>query len=477
MVMFNDFLRLVVSLSLSHHVLSKNESTLERGVRDLKALGNSWLPEVPTAAINILEQDDDHFVLARWKTLIDAELQRSVKYFFDQRETYLHEVQENISKEESIMSQLNEIISVKKSLLIIRDGRLYVYKKLWRAGKVKVKKIIKLIADIATKYRLLNVVFLLSTTSAGDSVDSTSNDSSQIPYFVIAKKYGYNQAGILMPNPFFVDEGSLFKKWAQDRFGMRKPQAFWRGVVRWDMDEEHSRRNCENADGLLARLRAISLSIKAPHLWDVKCSKDCVFKFNTSKACTRIHASEFRHKDMRKVFENASLVSEKEHHYEKAEYASWMFNLNLPGSTDGSYSRNLNHLWLTGAVVVQWDWHSVEFYYPALAHGTTHISVNHSNAIATVDIVRRNEALMSHLRHFAGLVGENLLCPRCIAEYIIRALDVYRREMRYDRIFDNDTFFASSVPCENDELYNIYFGNNTQPRAQIEYRTVDCSEW
>mmetsp|Transcript_11462 Transcript_11462/g.15652 ORF Transcript_11462/g.15652 Transcript_11462/m.15652 type:complete len:202 (+) Transcript_11462:95-700(+) len=196
MVMFNDFLRLVVSLSLSHHVLSKNESTLERGVRDLKALGNSWLPEVPTAAINILEQDDDHFVLARWKTLIDAELQRSVKYFFDQRETYLHEVQENISKEESIMSQLNEIISVKKSLLIIRDGRLYVYKKLWRAGKVKVKKIIKLIADIATKYRLLNVVFLLSTTSAGDSVDSTSNDSSQIPYFVIAKKYGYNQAGM-----------------------------------------------------------------------------------------------------------------------------------------------------------------------------------------------------------------------------------------------------------------------------------------
>jgi len=170
-------------------------------------------------------------------------------------------------------------------------------------------------------------------------------------------------------------------------------------------------------------------------------------------------------------------VSEQRH-YEKSEHGNWMFNLNLPGSTAGSYSRNLNHLWFNGAVVVLWDWPSVEFYYPALADGTTHISVNHSNAIAVVDIVRKNEALRSRLRHFASLIGENFLCPKCIAQYIIRALKVYRRELSYDTIFDSDAFFVENVSCEKGELYAIDIDNSTTTNnLKFECRIVDCSKW
>ena len=69
-------------------------------------------------------------------------------------------------------------------------------------------------------------------------------------------------------------------------------------------------------------------------------------------------------------------------------------NLHFPGSTrgrgvlelaytspatqksrrTGSYSRNLNHLWSTDAVVLIWKHAAVEHYYRGLAHGAVHKS-------------------------------------------------------------------------------------------------------
>ena len=51
------------------------------------------------------------------------------------------------------------------------------------------------------------------------------------------------------------------------------------------------------------------------------------------------------------------------------DYADYKYLLNLPGSTHGSYSRNLNHLWALGSVVLQWTMDAREFYYPALVAG------------------------------------------------------------------------------------------------------------
>ena len=64
---------------------------------------------------------------------------------------------------------------------------------------------------------------------------------------------------------------------------------------------------------------------------------------------------------------------------------SYKYVLNLPGKTDGSYSRNLNHLWAVGSAVLLWDGPVVEWLYPALKHGETHASVSRSSAKAVVD--------------------------------------------------------------------------------------------
>ena len=56
-------------------------------------------------------------------------------------------------------------------------------------------------------------------------------------------------------------------------------------------------------------------------------------------------------------------------HVNRSVYASYKYQLNLPGSVSGSYSRNLNHLWMLGSVVALWDAPYVEWYYPALAPG------------------------------------------------------------------------------------------------------------
>ena len=40
--------------------------------------------------------------------------------------------------------------------------------------------------------------------------------------------------------------------------------------------------------------------------------------------------------------------------------------------------RNLNHLWATRAVVLLWDSEIVEWYYPALEAGRTHLALNRS---------------------------------------------------------------------------------------------------
>lgn len=42
------------------------------------------------------------------------------------------------------------------------------------------------------------------------------------------------------------------------------------------------------------------------------------------------------------------------HFTEEVDYTRYKYALNLPGSTHGSYSRNLNHLWALGGVLLQW---------------------------------------------------------------------------------------------------------------------------
>ena len=62
---------------------------------------------------------------------------------------------------------------------------------------------------------------------------------------------------------------------------------------------------------------------------------------------------------MRAAFDEKELIAGE--YVDEADYSRYKYVLNLPGSTTGSYSRNLNHLWALGAVVFLWEAPFVEW--------------------------------------------------------------------------------------------------------------------
>ena len=57
-----------------------------------------------------------------------------------------------------------------------------------------------------------------------------------------------------------------------------------------------------------------------------------------------------------------ALERAKERYYKEQDYANFKMLFHLPGGTTGSYSRNLNHLWGVGGVILYWDHLAYEHY-------------------------------------------------------------------------------------------------------------------
>jgi hypothetical protein len=85
-----------------------------------------------------------------------------------------------------------------------------------------------------------------------------------------------------------------------------------------------------------------------------------------------------------------------------AKFTNYWAHLNLPGRAMGSYSRNLQNLWPTGAAVMMWDQAAVEFYYDTLKSGVTHVWVNESTIEPMIDKLFKNSGELARL---IGSVG------------------------------------------------------------------------
>ena len=102
--------------------------------------------------------------------------------------------------------------------------------------------------------------------------------------------------------------------------------------------------------------------------------------------------------------------------YPHSQFTGYQAHLNLPGSMKGSYSRNLQSLWPTGAAVMIWDQSAVEFYYDTLKPGVTHVWVNESNFEEMTRLVLSNDGKLAKLLGSASrqwfkkhLTGEAIL--------------------------------------------------------------------
>merc|ERR1712216_339132 len=155
----------------------------------------------------------------------------------------------------------------------------------------------------------------------------------------------------------------------------RQNQAFWRGRLiepGKPCMKEKCVRDPNLCAGNLARFEGLSLTLRHPELFVVKALH--ISPSWTDKAALR-NRSCLPTSFATKIAKRLHKVTEPKHRPHNY-YARFKMNLHFPGSTTGSYSRNLNHLWSTDAVVLIWKHAAVEHYYRGLAHGVTHLDVD-----------------------------------------------------------------------------------------------------
>ena len=141
-------------------------------------------------------------------------------------------------------------------------------------------------------------------------------------------------------------------------------------------------------------------------------------------------------------------------------YADYQVLLNLPGSWTGSYSRNLNHLWVLGAVVALWDAPPtyVEWYSPALAPGRTHVAVNQSSLAREVARARRDGGHRTALLAGARAVHDAHLTPRALARAYRRAWAALRGHFNFASALDDDAVRAAlfaGAACKGVSLVEV----------------------
>ena len=243
--------------------------------------------------------------------------------------------------------------------IIVLDGRIFFDRRF--LGGDKNNKHIEMLFSL-TKYghALPNVAYRFFDGASGD----LKRDAYEHPVMVICKVNGYDDPGVLVPNPYFID----LKDWDEMRarllaqaharpYEKRDNRVIWRGEIssheaqfekQFDTKQPESD-PCEIDKGNFARLQAASLSYSFPDLVDVKCvgTEFCEPRNVTKYPCTKYKYD----KDMWDASRNIGKIISPEGRINEVDYSRWQKVLNLPGKTTGSYSRNLNHLWARSLVI------------------------------------------------------------------------------------------------------------------------------
>ena len=139
------------------------------------------------------------------------------------------------------------------------------------------------------------------------------------------------------------------KSWAK-----RDPRVFWRGRIRGGERRNANVSDCGEDAGNFARLSACSLTAGDPKLFDVRstsCEPSALYARPAAEdVCSNLFARP-------PAFDRALAEGYRRirgNFTQHVAFGRYQFLLDLPGSTGGSYSRNLNHLWAHGAVVALW---------------------------------------------------------------------------------------------------------------------------
>ena len=364
-----------------------------------------------------------------------------------------------------------------KMNVLIFDGRVIVDRAfILNNTEDKVHQHLMFVASIIheLKIELPNSVYSLSFTSTGSS---PNKHDTGLPTLVIAKQPetdGRERPGIMIPNPYFADLmdwhdflAHLHSHARKRPFRDRIPRAFWRGAIRSYQFPDDRAHDCVVDHGNFARLQAASLTLSHPRLVDVQCKDMQMCRpRDDPRYCDDVKGAPpmpYNTAAIRRAAKHPELISNGSWTLQE-DYADYKYLLNLPGSTHGSYSRNLNHLWSLGSVVLQWATRAVEWYYPALVDGENYVVVDGESLVPTVKRLQADPAEAHRLVQGARHVDKAFLCAECIADHFRRALEAVRDHWREDLVLDDpcalqafleDDETAAALGCDDLDLVEI----------------------
>lgn len=333
---------------------------------------------------------------------------------------------------------------------------------------------------------LPNTIFILC-------IDPRGTTYSDVPVFAYGKAHGYEQPGVLVPNPYFgrnhvhrweriakqFEEAASRHPW-EDRIS----RVMWRGQFATaspsldfapggpPTDDERIANKADISTTLCndaanqARLEAIALTHASPQVFDMRIAdgfrdapivfaegaKDCKPPAVTPReirnvleraASSKLKSAlvDFKKERQKRPTGDAVLdpaeVPPAFHNIDAATRnlftAKWSgrmssmankFVASLPDAGDAPPASR-NEIWLLGSAVLLWRSPAVEWYYPALADGITHATVDLENAKDLVRELIADDNRAQRLAFEAAVVHDNHLCSACIIEYWVELLNKY----------------------------------------------------
>jgi len=407
-----------------------------------------------------------------------AELRRSVEAFPVARPETGAEVAALLAA--MLDSKLNE------RRLVVLDGRVFAHEVFLRRHKRRLHAM--MLASVARELKLPNALLVVDENTAGPPA-TTRDGRTPLPTLVIAKLRGYDAPGVLVPNPYFGglddwgrDVGAMRDSQRAHPFEERARRVFWRGQIEFKAGQP-----CEASLGNYVRLAIAALSVSYPDEFDVRCTTLCLTDYGkyigdatTCDPERAFFALARAARDVSKL--NYPIVTNAT--IDRADYAKWRYVLNLPGRALGSYSRNLNHLWFLGSVVLLHDAPYVEWYYPSLRNGVSHVALNSTTAHDVFRVLDADSEAQRRLARAAGLVGERLLCPSCLARYWRRTLVELRRHFRYgavlddpvatQRLFEDHLKCSPDVDAQGSALLELHYDPSKKGDAKLRSRNARC---
>jgi len=390
----------LISCSKSNETRHRDVPTNDFGDQNHTRSNKAWRPELP-----IKEGE------TAWDSVM-RELDRS-----------LNEFSEHLIFE--------DFVACEKHFVLLINNRIFVSPNYENLGKRKPSDHLIMIYSILQRRQISSAVYVFDSGARGNGYDNCDN-GHRLPMFLISKKFGFNMPGLLFPNPFFGNvtnwdiERSLYDEYSdRNAFKKRKARALWRGSI-------ECFKNCAKDMGIWQRWGALVQSWKHPDLLDAKATP----KHNEALSIRNVSHIDCEpsglvvypdmvaaYKELQK-FPSAFQDSHLDHH----KYVEYQFLLNLAGSQGGGYSRNLNHIWSLGSVVVLWDAHFTEWYFPALHDGETHITGDYNNVIDTLKSVRRDPVMVEKLRTNARQIFETFISGEGLSNYVAAAFKKLREK-------------------------------------------------